>query len=171
MATVLGLAGAEVPGSWDGMSFADDLVSGRPSGRDHLVLSHAAWTAQRAVRFDRWICIRTYHDAFHGFPEVLLFDLEADPYEQHDVAADHPEVVSRALATLTAWGSDALDDSDGGVDPLLAVLNGGGPWHSRVDVAAYLDRLRATGRGGWAEHFEAAGWPRAVGDPRGFLDP
>jgi choline-sulfatase len=171
VATVLELAGAEVPPRWDGASFAADLIAGRPTGRDHLVLSHAAWTAQRSVRFGRWICIRTYHDAFHGFPEVLLFDLEADPFEQHDVAADHPDVVAHAMDTLAGWGSDALDRSDAGVDPLWEVLHGGGPWHSRVDVAAYLDRLRDTGRSGWAEHFVGQGWPRAVGDPRGFLDP
>ena len=171
MATVLELAGAEVPARWDATSFASDLAAGRPSGRAHLVLSHAAWTAQRSVRFGRWICIRTFHDAFHGFPEVLLFDLEADPHEQHDVAGDHPDEVDHALAIIEEWGSDALSRSDHGVDPLWTVLTEGGPWHSRVDVARYLQRLRETGRGGWAEHFVAAGWPRVDGDPRGSLDP
>ncbi len=171
MATVLRLAGAEVPARWDGVPFLDDLLAGRPTGRSHLVLSSAAWTAQRSVRVDRWICIRTYHDAFHGFPDVLLFDLDADPHEQYDVAGDHPEVVARAVDLLAAWGSDALARSDAGVDPLWTVLTGGGPWHSRTDVPAYLERLRATGRGAWADRFALAGWPRAEGDPRGFLDP
>ena len=84
MATVLELFGAEVPERWDGGSFAAALSSGSPSGRDHLVLSHAAWTAQRSVRFDRWLCIRSYFDAYHGYPGVMLFDLEADPHEEHD---------------------------------------------------------------------------------------
>ncbi len=162
MATVLELAGAEVPERWDGRSFAADLRAGRPTGRDGLVLSHGAWTAQRAVRWDRWICIRTYHDAFHGFPDVQLFDVVADPYEQHDVAADHPDVVEHALARLTDWGSDALARSPAGVDPLWTVLTGGGPWHSRVDVDWYLERLRSTGRGRWADHFAARGWPRVA---------
>jgi arylsulfatase A-like enzyme len=171
MATVLELAGAEVPERWDGSSFADALRSGRPTGRDHLVLSHGAWTAQRAVRFGEWICIRTYHDAFHGFPEVLLFDLETDPHEQQDVAADHPDVVEHALARLAEWASDALAHSPTGVDPLWTVMTGGGPWHSRVDVPWYLDRLRATGRGRWADHFAAQGWPRPPGPALGVLGP
>jgi arylsulfatase A-like enzyme len=171
MATVLELAGAEVPARWDGTSVATQLVAGTPSGRDHLVLSHAAWTAQRSVRFDRWICIRTYHDAFHGFPEVLLFDLDADPFEQHDVSGRHPEVVARAMTLLADWRSDALSRSDHGVDPLWEVLTGGGPWHARVDVAWYLDRLRATGRGVWADRFEAAGWPQAAGRGPAVLAP
>jgi choline-sulfatase len=171
MATVLELAGAEVPARWDGASFASDLAAGRSAGRDHLVLSHAAWTAQRSVRFGRWICIRTFHDAFHGFPGVLLFDIETDPHEQFNLAAEHPDEVDHALAVIEEWGSVALSRSDTGVDPMWIVLTEGGPWHSRVDVARYLQRLRETGRGDWAEHFAADGWPRAGGDPRGSLDP
>ena len=110
------------------------------------------WTAQRSVRFDRWICIRTYHDAFHGFPEVLLFDLAADPYEQHDVAADHPDVVDHALDALASWGSDAIARSDAGVDPLLTVLTG---WRA----VALADGRRRLPRP------PAGHWPRPVGRP------
>jgi choline-sulfatase len=171
MATVLELFGAEVPDRWDGASFAAGLSSGTASGRDHLVLSHAAWTAQRSVRFGRWICVRTYHGAFHGFPDVMLFDLTADPFEQHNVAADHPEVVEHALSLLLEWGADALRQSPTGVDPLWTVLNEGGPWHSRVDVEWYLDRLEKTGRGGWADHFRQSGPPTATVSDQTFLNP
>jgi choline-sulfatase len=104
MAIVLELLGAEVPARWDGASFAAGLSSGTVSGRDHLVLSHAAWTAQRSVRFGPRICVRTYHGAFHGLPDLILFDLTADPFEQHSVAADHPEVVDHALSLLHESG-------------------------------------------------------------------
>jgi len=166
IATVLELFGGVVPERWDGTSFASELTSGRPSGREHLVLSHAAWTAQRSVRFDQWICIRTYHDAFHGFPEVMLFDLATDPYEQDNVAGVHQDVVDHALATLSGWEGNALSRSQHGIDPLWEVLTGGSPWHSRVDIPWYMDRLRSTGRGRWAEHFESAtppspGWIHA----------
>jgi choline-sulfatase len=167
MATVLELAGAEVPARWDGRSFAPALAADEPTGRDHLVLSHGAWTAQRSVRFGNWICIRTYHDAFHGFPDVQLFDVAADPHEQHDVAADHPDIVAQAMAQLADWGSDALARTPHGIDPLWTVLTGAGPWHSRVDVPWYLDRLRSTGRGQWTDHFEARRWPRLSGEGQG----
>ena len=170
-ATVLELAGAEVPAGWDGVSFAADLVAGRPSGRDHLVLSHGAWTVQRSVRFGPWLCIRTYHDAFHGFPDVLLFDVVADPHEQHDLAGARPDVVEEALALLAGWGAEALARSDAEADPLWEVLAGTGPWHSRVDVDWYLDRLRATGRGGWADRFAARDRTRVVGPGPSFLAP
>ncbi len=171
MATVLELFGAEVPERWDGTSFASDLNLGTTPGRDHLVLSHAAWTAQRSVRFGRWICIRTYHDAFHGFPDVMLFDLDRDPFEQHDVAATHPEEVEHALRLLHDWGADALSLSSNGADPLWLVLREGGPWHSRVDVDWYLERLRATGRATWAEHFARSDGPAADVSDQAFLNP
>jgi len=101
---------------------------------------------------------------------VMLFDLATDPYEQDDVACDHQDVVDHALATLSGWEGNALSRSHHGTDPLWEVLTGGSPWHSRVDAPWYMDRLRSTGRGGWAEHFESAvppspGWIQA--DSRG----
>ncbi len=157
MATVLELSGATVPETWDGRSFAPALTAGQPSGRQHLVLSHAAWTAQRSVRFGNWLCLETYWDAFHGFPEVMLFDLVDDPYEQHDLAPVLPDVVQHAMGLLHEWKEEAMSRSSHGIDPMWSVLHEGGPWHSRVDVGWYLDRLRSTGRGRWADRFEARG--------------
>ena len=31
-------------------------------------------------------CIRTFHDSYHGFPDIMLFDLATDPHEQDDLA-------------------------------------------------------------------------------------
>jgi choline-sulfatase len=43
-----------------------------------------------------------------------------------------------------------------GIDPLWTVLREGGPWHVRGRLSEYLERLRETGRGGWAESIAAA---------------
>jgi len=64
-------------------------------------------------------------------------------------------VVRHALGVLHEWKEDAMGRSSYGIDPMWSVLHEGGPWHSRVDVEWYLERLRATGRGAWADHFEA----------------
>jgi arylsulfatase A-like enzyme len=39
-------------------------------------------------------------------PEPLLFDLAADPFEEHDVAALHPERTARMNAVLETWFED-----------------------------------------------------------------
>jgi choline-sulfatase len=155
-ATVLQLLGATVPTNWDGRGFAGALRRGEAAGRDHLVLSQAAWCVQRAVRWEDWLCIRTHHDAYHGFPEHMLFDLAADPHEQHDLAAQRPDLLAHADALLAGWRAEQLATSATGVDPLDVVLSQGPGYHARVDLDAYLRRLRATGRGRWADRFEAA---------------
>jgi arylsulfatase A-like enzyme len=148
-ATVLELHGLEVPARWDGTSFAPAFGGPAAPGRDSLVLTHGAWTAQRAVRFEEWICIWTYHDSFHGFPPVMLFDLAGDPHEQHDVTADNPAVVEHARGVLESWLVRVLGDPPA-ADPLETVLAEGGPWHARFRPAWYTAYLRDTGRAHWA---------------------
>jgi choline-sulfatase len=153
-ATVLELLHLKVPESWDGTSFLDTFGSSAPRGRESLVLTHGAWTAQRSVRVDQWIYIHTRHDGFHGFPEHMLFDVVADPHEQRNRAGSEPWVVDRAGALLEQWIAD-ITSAQGGVDPLDTVMAEGGPWHARHRPDGYLARLRETGRGGWAEHLES----------------
>lgn len=42
-----------------------------------------------------------------------------------------------------------------GIDPLWTVLREGGPWHVRGHLKEYLERLRETGRGDWADRIAA----------------
>jgi arylsulfatase A-like enzyme len=153
-ASVVELAGGRASRSWDARSFADAFREGREEGRDSLVLGQGAWTCQRAVRFDDWICIRTYHDGYHAFPDVMLFDLAQDPHEQEDRAETEPAVVASALARLEEWHADMMRTATHPVDPFWTVLREGGPYHVRGRLPAYLDRLRATGRPHWADHLE-----------------
>jgi choline-sulfatase len=158
-ATVLELLGGQVPSLWDGAGFSSALTEGVEKGRPALVLSQAAWTCQRAVRFAldgiAYLCIRTYHDGHHGFPEVMLFDLDEDPHEERDLAARRPEVVHAALAVLEGWLADSMKTATHAVDPMWIVLHEGGPKHTRGNLPHYVERLRATGRSAWAEYLEA----------------
>jgi arylsulfatase A-like enzyme len=145
-ATVLDLAGLRVPRRWDGVPV--DLVGG--TGRDHLVLSQGAWSCQRGVRFGDHLYLRTWHDGYHGhWSEEMLFDVAGDPHETDDLwGADGP--TSRAAASLLEqWTSTQLDLT-GLDDPLDAVRAEGGPFHVRSHLLPYVERLRATGREGWA---------------------
>jgi arylsulfatase A-like enzyme len=150
-ATTIELLGGKVPANWDGASFATSLKRGQSEGRPFLVISQGAWSCQRAVRFDDMLCIRSYHDGYHGFPEIMLFDLERDPHEQQDVAEKNPDVVARATTLLDEWHATMMRTATHGTDPMWTVMQEGGAFHTRGQLPAYLKRLRETGRGKWAE--------------------
>ncbi len=154
-ATLLELLGQEVPESWDGESFASSLKTGADEGRDHLVVSQGAWTCQRGVRFDQWLLISTLHGGYHLYDEVMLFDLDQDPFEQKNLAAARADVVSRGLTLLSHWHARMIRSAARGRDPLENVLREGGPYHVRGELPRYLERLRATGRGDQATLLEA----------------
>jgi arylsulfatase A-like enzyme len=150
-ATSIELAGGSVPANWDGIPFTAALRDGREAGRPYLVTSQGAWACQRGVRFDDYICLRTYHDGYKELEPVMLFDLKSDPHEQHDLAPNHPEEVNRAMAMLADWQHEMMLSSGSDVDPLMTVLREGGPHHTRGMLPRYLQRLRATGRSQHAE--------------------
>jgi choline-sulfatase len=153
-ATVAELAGAGIPDSWDGRSFARNLRAGTDGGRDHLVVSQAAWCCQRAVRTRDHMYVRTRHDAWHDFPDQMLFNIADDPHEQHDLAASNPSELDRCRGLLTDWREDMLASSSSGIDPMETVIAEGGSLHAR-EVGDYLDLLRDTGRSEIAERLAA----------------
>ena len=132
--------------SWDGESFLPTLTKGQNTGRDYLVLSQCAHVCQRAVRFEDYIYIRTYHDGYHLFPKEMLFNLSEDPHEQHNLAPEFPELCDRGLRYLNDWHDAMMAGSTSDTDPMWTVLREGGPFHARRKLADFLPRLEATGR-------------------------
>ncbi len=158
--TMTELVGGTIPAGWDGVSFADSVRDGRSTGRPFLVLSQGAWACQRAVRWDDWLLIRTYHDGLKDFDPVELYNLAADPHEAENLARAKPDLVYEGLGKLDGWVSqrliEAATDKAGGnpdaprgvTDPLWEVIREGGPYHARADaqLPEYVDRLRETDR-------------------------
>lgn len=157
-ATLIEMVGGTVPDNWDGVPFTEAFRQGQESGREYLVLSQGAWSAQRSVRFEHegqsYICLRTYHDGYKNLEPVMLFNLTEDPYEQHDLSAQRPDLVDKAMGMLADWHHQMMLLSRTNIDPLMTVLREGGPSHTRYQLPRYLERLRATGRAHHAERLE-----------------
>jgi arylsulfatase A-like enzyme len=172
-ATLLEHAGIAVPEPdvWDGRSFAPALHDGRADGRPFLVTSQGAWSCQRGVRFGDHLYLRTWHDGFHEWPERMLFDLAADPHEQHDLAEAEPLVAAEGARLLDDWHAEQIRSTPDLVDPLSIVLAEGGPYHVRGHLVPYLARLRATGRAHLADALAERhpGELALVGDPNASL--
>lgn len=158
-ATLIEMVGGTVPDNWDGQPFTDAFRAHEAGGRDYVVTSQGAWACQRGVRFDHdghaWMCLRTYHDGHKMLDPIMLFDLTDDPHEEHNLADERPDLVQKALSLLEDWYQAMMASSTHDVDPLMTVMREGGPFHTRNQLPAYIERLKATGRGQHAETLAA----------------
>ncbi len=154
-ATLIELVGGQVPANWHGQSFRTAFQNGAEKGRSYLATSQNAWACQRGIRFDDYICLRTYHDGHKQLEPLMLFNLAHDPHEQHNLANQQPETVAQAMNLLAEWQHEMMIASPQNIDPMMTVLREGGPFHSRGQLPAYLARLQATGRAHHAQTLAA----------------
>jgi arylsulfatase A-like enzyme len=130
MPTILDLAGVEIPATIHGRSFARVLQGETDEHRAYAVSSpyirepiavatvvKGPWAAAirptstgDGVSLDRAVDGVPKHQAQPDERSDLLFDLEADPGQAHDVAADHAAVLAELradfIATLDQAGTD-----------------------------------------------------------------
>lgn len=96
--TFAALAGVGSP-SLDGISMVPILTGkGRQATHPWLYWEFHEDGGRQAVRQGRWKAVRQHVDLGADQP-VELYDLETDPSEQHDVSAEHPDLV-RTLAAI-----------------------------------------------------------------------
>jgi arylsulfatase A-like enzyme len=94
--TILAWAGIDPPRSMEGR----DLLRPPPGDRPERVFSQYG-TQLYSVRTPRWKLI-----AGGRWAHPMLFDLERDPDERHNVAAAEPDTVDRLIEELTRWRTD-----------------------------------------------------------------
>ena len=95
MATLSDVAGAKPPAGIDSLSMARALRGQTQPTHDFFYWEFHERGFQQAVRMDRWKAVRLKPDA-----PLELYDLQADPREERDVAAANPQIVARVEAYL-----------------------------------------------------------------------
>lgn len=102
MPTILGLAGGkgdpEKP--FDGYNAWETIASGKPSPHD-VVLNNVE-VFRGAIRKGKWKLIKVA--LLPGTTE--LYDVESDPGEKNNVAADHPEIVKELESRLLKYAAE-----------------------------------------------------------------
>jgi arylsulfatase A len=95
--TLADLAGAKTPAGLDGMSMSRALRGEGQRSHPFLYWEFHERGFQQAMRMGRWKAVRLKIGT-----ALELYDLDADPGEQRDVAAAHPDVVRKMEAALEA---------------------------------------------------------------------
>ena len=116
--TVLELAGVPDHERMEGLSLLPSVFGLRDGNYDELYLSEATWEVKRAIRTDRWKFIDSIEPDPHGRAMQELFDLEADPCEQHNLVDEFPAQARELHARLAAWVARRLAETGRTVDPL-----------------------------------------------------
>ena len=90
--TLCEAAGASAPEDIDGMSYLPELLgSGKQEKHPYLYWEFPSSGGQQAIRMDQWKAIRK--NILKGNLELELYNLEEDLEEQHNVAAEQPELI------------------------------------------------------------------------------
>ncbi len=92
--TLAEIAGAEVQGEIDGISFLSTLTGGKQAAHEYLFWEFHEQGGKMAVRMDKWKAVKLNVDK--GLEEILeLFDLSNDTGETRNVAQSNPDIVRR----------------------------------------------------------------------------
>lgn len=134
--TLLTAACAPTHSGMEGCSFWQEVVEKRPiSGWNRIICCENTWQSKWALRTpDRKLILARRPDR-HGMPPVELYDLQTDPQETHNLAAEHPQEAALLQAELEEWISQELARLGRSQDPLLAQpISLGQKWDDWVKI-------------------------------------
>ena len=115
--TILDLAGLPDRDNMEGLSLVPPIFGVRDGNYDELYFSEATWEVKRAIRTERWKFIDSIEQDPHGRPMQELFDLQADPAEQRNIAEEQPGVVQELNGKLQSWIARRLQETGRTEDP------------------------------------------------------
>jgi uncharacterized sulfatase len=173
--TLLAFAGVDpLPAPLQGRSLLPALLEGSPVGRERLhghVRSASLPREEGAARGAEgsrggpasFLRDRRWH--YVWYPEAgveQLFDVEADPLEERDVASEHPERVAGFRRDVEAWRRSLREESPPALRPewVRAAEQGGLPGARRRAVTPRRSRAGA-GRPASARRARSPGWAAA----------
>ena len=117
--TLLEAAGSELPEDLDGKSFLPQLVGREePSGYDQVVGLESTWQSKYYLRNSRYKFILARYPDLLGNPDRELFDLQADPGEDRNIAAEQPQLAAEMEKELEAWIAAKMEAAGRTEDPV-----------------------------------------------------
>ena len=102
--TLAELAGAKIPPGLDGMSMTRALGGETQPTHEFFYWEFHERGFQQAVRMGAWKAVRLKKEA-----PLEIYNLDADPGEQHDVAAANSQVVAKIEEYLRTARTDSAE--------------------------------------------------------------
>lgn len=96
---IVGGAGT-VPSDIDGISMLPTLLGKEQPERPYLYREFPSYGGQQSIRVGDWKAVR--QNMTKGNLEIELYNIANDISEQHDVAGDHPDLVSKLAKMMEA---------------------------------------------------------------------
>jgi arylsulfatase len=92
--TLCDIAGEKAPADTDGISFLPSMLGEKQKDHEFLYWEYPEYGGQIAVRMGKWkaVCLNVRKKNNFTFE---LYDLENDPTESKDVAAEHPDIIEK----------------------------------------------------------------------------
>ncbi len=119
--TVLEAAGLPIPKEMDGKSFWPLLTGEACEGGSSRVVSlESSWQCKWSLRTDSYKLIVSRIQDFYGNPMRELYDLEADPREEHNLADRQEALVKEMEQELEGWIAERLKALGESQDPVVA---------------------------------------------------
>ncbi|GAA3561864.1 arylsulfatase [Snuella lapsa] len=109
MPTLCDVAQIKKPETIDGISFYETLTQqGKQKEHEYLYWEFPEYNGQVAVRMGKWKIL--WKNIKKGNKDIELYNIELDPAEAADVAADNPEVIKRLFDIIRSEHSTPLVD-------------------------------------------------------------
>lgn len=122
--TILDLLGVKPKLKFDGRSLVPRMNGKAWRAESEFYITEATWMRKHGWRTPQWKLIQALEPDLHDKPEVELYNLIADPEENHNLAAKEPEVVTHLQARMLAHIAQREKET-GRANPMYTNLS----WH------------------------------------------
>ena len=124
MPTLLEIMGIETKPAFDGRSLAPRMAGGSLQAESEMYITECTWQRKHGWRTPQFKLIEALEPDFHYREAVELYDLLADPGENHNIAGEQPEAV-RFLRERMLAHIQKREKETGRVNPMYTNLG----WH------------------------------------------
>ena len=124
--TIVDLLGIKPKPKYYGRSLRPLMQGRKWVPEPEMYITEATWMRKHGWRTPEWKLMHALEPDFHFKPEVELYNLVTDPGENHNVAAQEPEVVALLEGRMQAHIAKREKET-GRANPIYTNLN----WHGK----------------------------------------